>query len=135
MGGLRAYIAADADVAALTGTRVFAGEMPQQEADLQPRAAVVVSNAGGPPKNDWTQLLRWSIDVRAYSTTPYHARKLYLAVHNALELLHRRVIAPGPVLLHSASVSSGPLELRDPDTKWPFVYATYELLAATVVAA
>lgn len=131
---LRAFVAADAAVIVLAGTRVFAEELPKAEADLQPRSTVLIESAGGGSSRDFVRLSRTGIDVRTYGVTPFHAMKLHLAVHEALKHLERVVQTPGPVLLHSVVVLGGPLALRDPNASWPFVFRSYELLAAETAA-
>ena len=127
---LRAIVAADGDVAALTGTRVFAAELPDSEAPRMPRAAAVIAASGGPPDLGYAPLAHRRIDVRTYGETPLGAMQLHLAVHAALKSLRRR--SSQGVLVHSAALDAGPVAMREPEigAEWPFVFASYEVLAS-----
>jgi len=127
---LRALVAADADVVALAGTRVFAAELPDSEATVMPRAVAVIAASGGPPDAGYAPLARRRIDVRTYGKTPLGAMQLHLAVHAVLKNLRRTPSLT--VLLHSAALEAGPVALREPDTgaEWPFVFASYALLVS-----
>ena len=127
---LRAIVAADADVASLAGTRVFAAELPDTEAAQMPRAAAVLAASGGPPDNGYAPLAHRRVDVRTYGKTPLGAMKLHLALHAALKSL-RRTSSLG-VLVHSAALDAGPVAMREPEVgaEWPFVFASYEVLAS-----
>ena len=127
---LRAIVAADADVAALAGTRIFAAELPDSEAAQMPRAAAVIAASGGPPDTGYAPLTHRRIDLRTYGVTPLGAMKLHLAVHRLLKSM-RRTPSLG-VLVHSASLDAGPVAMREPEVgaEWPFVFASYEVLAS-----
>ena len=126
---LRAIVAADADVAGLAGTRVFAAELPDSEAAQMPRAAAVIAASGGPPDLGYAPLAHRRIDLRTYGVTPLGAMKLHLAVHAILK--SRRTASLG-VLIHSAALEAGPVALREPEVgaEWPFVFASYDVLTS-----
>lgn len=138
---IRLFLATDAAVAALvtdapSAARVYVGDLPGPEG--MPRAAVVISASGGPPSNDYVRLGRVSFDVRAYGKTGYHARRVHWACYEALKHLERLVVTVpsiGAILLHTVTPQTGPLELRDPDTSWPFAFSTYRVLASESLAA
>ena len=127
---LRALVAANADVAALAGTRVFAAELPDSEAAAMPRAAAVIAASGGPPDAGYAPLAHRRIDVRTYGKTPLGAMKLHLAVHAVLKNLRRTPSLS--VLLHSVALDAGPVAMREPEVgaEWPFVFASYAVLAS-----
>ena len=127
---LRELVAADADVAALAGTRVFAAELPDSEAAQMPRAAAVIAASGGPPDAGYAPLAHRRIDVRTYGKTPLGAMKLHLAVHAVLKSLRRTPSLT--VLVHSAALEAGPVAMREPEVgaEWPFVFASYAVLAS-----
>lgn len=139
---IRLYLATDAAVAALvtlapSAARVYVGDLPGPEG--MPRNAVVISGSGGPQSLDYVRLNRSTFDVRAYGSSGYHARRVHYAVYEALKHLQRRVVTVpgiGAVLIHTVvPATGGPLELRDPDTNWPFAFSTYRSLASEVLAA
>lgn len=138
---VRLYLATDAAVSALVTTapsaaRVYVGDLPGPEG--MPRRAVVVSAAGGPPSMDFVRLGRVNFDVRAYGESGYHARRVHFAVLEALKHLERVVVTVpgiGAILLHTIVPLTGPLELRDPDTSWPFAFSSYRVLASESLAA
>jgi hypothetical protein len=127
---LRAIVAADAEVASLAATRVFAAELPDTEAAQMPRAAAVLAASGGPPDAGYAPLAHRRVDLRTYGKTPLGAMKLHLAVHAVLKSL-RRTPSLG-VLVHSAALEAGPVALREPESgaEWPFVFASYDVLAS-----
>lgn len=127
---LRAIVAADVDVASLAATRVFAAELPDTEAAQMPRAAAVLAASGGPPDAGYAPLAHRRVDLRTYGKTPLGAMKLHLAVHAVLKSL-RRTPSLG-VLVHSAALEAGPVALREPESgaEWPFVFASYDVLAS-----
>lgn len=134
IAALVAYLRADPDTTSLTGGRIFGQELPETEAGPMPRACLVLTDAGGAPlgpgANDAVPVSVTRVDVRAYGATPQEAKAVSLAAHAALKGLRRAVV--GQALLHSATVAGGPNYLRDPDTAWPFVLSTYQVLAAEV---
>lgn len=141
LAAVRLVLSNDAAVAALTSTapaapRIYVAELPSPEG--MPRSAVVLVGSGGPRTTDTVRLGRVSFDVRAYGSTPYYARRVHWAVYEALKHLERVVVTVpgiGATLLHGVIVDSNVLELRDPDTNWPFAFSSYTVLAAEALAA
>lgn len=132
--GLVGYLAADAGVSALVGTRVFGGELPRSENGSMPRQAVVVQPAGGGIMGlAYQDYGDFRVDVSCYGATPLDAWALYLAVHSALKSLRREV--SHSALLHWARPSSKGLSGRDTDTDWPLVISSWQVFAAEVTAA
>lgn len=132
-----AFLAADADVAALVGTttirgalvaRVFGAAIPAEEAAQMPRPAIAVSAAGGVAVGGYVRLQRPRIDVKCYGRTHHEAMAVHLAAYAALRYLYRR--AQGAAFLHNAVLVGGPLELVDPHTDWPLVSSTWNVLAS-----
>lgn len=130
--GLTTFLKADVDVAALTEGRVFGEELPVNQTAAMPRKCIVVESSGGAGAfgrayQDYGDV---RVDVRYYGETPYEARKLQRAGYGALKHLRRSPHAG--VLLHWASRSGGPMNLRDPDADWSFSFESYQLLLAEV---
>ncbi len=124
---LRAHLLSDAGILALAGVRVYAGELPKADATLMPRYALVASLAGGGGPASDVPIMRVTIDVTCYGATGLQATTLYLAAREALRTLRRELVSES--LLHSAVELSGPLELRDPDTEWPFTFSSWRVVA------
>lgn len=146
LAALVAYLRTDAQIIALCGTRVFADELPSEEAALMPRAAIVVNDAGlgsgggalgmlnasNIPVNQTTK------DLRCYGATFEEARKVWGVAAGALKELGqvggRRVITladPGStrVMLYSATPGA-PATTREPEVDWPLTFGTFNLMAA-----
>jgi hypothetical protein len=112
---------------------IYAGGMPLDEAKLQPRAAVVISWAGGYPVRGHVPLGRPRFDVKAYGVNGLAAMTLSNAVHDALKNVDRRRVVAGlaqPTIVYGVDEEGGPTELRDADGDWPFILRTYIALYA-----
>lgn len=140
LSAVRAVLRADASVTAIVpSAQIYAGEMPQTESVAQPRAAVILSLAGGPADRGYSQLGRRRLDVRCYGATPFEAMKLGNQVYESLKAVERvRVTSATPLitptLIHGINVEAGPTPLRDADGDWPMVLTTFEIVAAEVAA-
>lgn len=135
LAALVAYLRADAGVAALAGQRVYALELPPEEAANMPRHAVVLSPSGGFVP-DYTHSLRLDsarVDVFSYGATPFEAMRLRRAVRAALRNLER--VKQGSVLIHWALPAGGFADERDPHVRWPRVFESFSVLAAEQAAA
>ena len=126
LAALIVYLKANAGVAALASTRIYGGELPQSEAEAQPRAAIVCHYTGGVPEND-VRIQRPRIDVTCYAATQMSASTLYLAVVEALKRMTRG--SRNDTLLHTALQVGGPILDRDPDTHWPFCWSSWTLVS------
>jgi len=138
LAGLIEFLLADSALYALAEQRVFGAEVPASEAGKMPRQAVVARFAGGgasaPGASDWTEHCNFRVDFFCYGETPIKAEEVRRAVHTAIKNLARYVTG-GDVLLHSATLSGGPIFLRDPDTDWPLVFESWLLYAAECAVA
>lgn len=125
---VRLYLAADAGVAGRVDTRVFGGELPRTENDSMPRAAVVVSRAGGGLLGTTTTLYGdVRLDVDCYGADPVEADGLYEDVERALKSLGGALY--DEVRLLWAKPSAGGVRGRDPDADWPMVISSWQVLA------
>jgi hypothetical protein len=125
---LKSHLLYDGGVSDLVGSRVFAGELPKNEADNMPRYTVVATLAGGGGPASDVPLMYVTVDVTCYGATGLQATTLYLAARQALRTLRRTTLSES--LLHSAVELAGPLELRDPDTHWPFTWSSWRIIAS-----
>lgn len=132
MGALRAFLLADAGIAALVGEDVYANEIPDVEAESMPRKLVLISSAGGAylsqANRSFLPIDARMKDVRCYGETPYEARRLWDEVNEALKNMRRHL--RGDCLLYSATKIGGPTSLREPNVEWPLTFASYQVLAA-----
>lgn len=130
--GLIAFLKSDEAVNALTGGRVYGDELPPKDTSSMPRKCIVIKPSGGAGTygRGYQDYGDGRFDVRSYGETPYQAGLVQLAARRALKHLRRSVHAG--VLLHWAKPSGGALPLRDPDTKWPFRFESFQVLAAEV---
>lgn len=131
MKALVDHLLADSALAAIVGTRVFGGELPAAQADLMPRQALVVSfsgNPGGPGSGDYTRLVEIRFDFLSYGETPFQADAVRRAAYDVMKAINRTVVSS--TLLHRAEHSGGPVNGRDRDTDWPFIFDSWNVLAA-----
>ena len=122
LAALVAYLKADSAVAALASARVYGAELAPAEATSMPRHAVVCYATGGQPEH-YVKLQAPRVDVMCYGPTPYEAKRLYLTVYDALKGAERE--EQTSALIHTALMNGGPLQNREPDTHWPFVWSSW----------
>jgi hypothetical protein len=141
LSALRVLLRADADVLAITTSadRIYAGAMPAAESGAQPRAAVVLSRAGGPADLGHMRIGRTRVDVKAYGATEFEAGRLSDEVHETFKALSRARVSGGApaitaTLLHGITLEAGPTDMRDADGDWPMTLRTYLVTAAEVAA-
>lgn len=128
IGGLVAFLKADAGVAALAGGRVHGGHIPDRDIEAMPRATVVLKGAGGGLLGRaYLRAGDRRVDVDCYGRTDREGEDLYLAVHEALKGLRPTTV--GNVQLKWAEPSSRGVNLRDPDTDWPLTASSWQVLA------
>lgn len=129
---LRLFLLADENVAAAISGRGFGGEVPPAEDKHMPRAAFLIRQAGGPQAigSGYAKFGDQRVDVNCYGATPKSANDLYRTVYPALKQLRRQVIAE--CFLHWAIKGGGPTPLRDPDTDWPYVFSSWQVLVGEV---
>lgn len=138
-----AYLRAHAGVAALAGTRVYATELPADQAAQMPRTAVLVNDAGlGSGGGAMGMMNRSNLpfgqstkDLRCYGATAFESRRLWNVVAGALKDLGQsaggyRVAIPtqGTVRLISATPAA-PAQMREPEVDWPVTFSTFNLAA------
>lgn len=126
------YLLRDAYVAELCGALVWGEDIPKEDlADGTPRKAVLVKStspgAGGIGDASNVELDAFGLDVWNFGRDFDEAGQVRRATRRALKDLARFSVED--TLLHSAIKLSGPTSLRDPDTRWPFVLETWQVLA------
>ena len=129
--GVIEILEADTPLTDLVSTRIFGAELPRAEVDSMKRKCVVVKysgSPGGPGSADYTRLFEFRVDVLSYGETPFEADKVRRAVYVVFKELSRK--AQSSTLFHRAVHSGGPIQVRDNDTDWPFVFDSFDVLAA-----
>ncbi len=129
------FLKADTPLAALVGTRVFGIELPIAEAALMPRTAVLLQPSGGSTlvEGSYVEHTAQRFDVFSYGETPFESEKVRRAVFDALKALQRSLNAG--VLIHWCDPAGGFANLRDPDTKWPINFQSFQAFYAETAAA
>lgn len=126
--GLRAFLLADLATNAVTGGRIFAGELPPIETASMPRPAIVIRASGG------VQLLGESfvehdtqrVDVFAFGATPAIAASVMRTAAFALRNLTRSVHAG--CLIHWVNSAGGSNAGREPVTEWPRQFQSFQVM-------
>ena len=125
---LRAFLLADSGVAAIAGTGVYGGELPEAQATTAPAPAVVIKPAGGIGRLKTMKTRAIRIDTVCYGLTLKDSWKLHLAVREALETLARPTGC-----VKSVEMASEAANARDSVKQWPTCYASYSVLTTTTV--
>lgn len=127
-GGLVAYLKTIPSVVLLTGGRIFAGELPEDETASMPRKALVIRASGG------VQLLgdttvehdTQRIDAFAFGETPREASRVMRAAALAFRRLQRSVHAG--CLIHWVNSAGGSISGREPTTEWPRQFQSFQAM-------
>lgn len=116
MSALRTYLLGDKAVTDLCGRSIYVLSLPAEEIGLGAHKCVVLLSSGGEVK-----LLRSTIEARVdivcFGETDFEAAAMERPVAEALKQLQREVSSG--VLLHNATVATGPFQAKDPETFWP----------------
>ena len=135
LGAVLAYLKADADVTAQVGTHVYGAELPGSVTldgnGMPPKSVVVQPSAGGfgQYSRTWVPMANERYDIRCYAPTPKAAMDVWRAVFPAMQLRLKKHVRGG-VLLFDATSTIGVSLLREPDTRWPFAFGSFNVLAA-----
>jgi hypothetical protein len=130
--GLVAFLKADVATNAVTGGRIFGGEMPEAETASMPRTAIVVKASGGLQLmgDSYVEHDTQRVDVFAFGKTPSAAGAVMRTAALALRQLRRSV--HGGVLLHWANSASGSIAGREPVTEWPRQFQSFQVMHGLV---
>lgn len=130
------WLVADPSIAEMTdaGDRVFGWELPITEAQHMPRAALVVSPAGGYTEGLPEVLDRVRLDFRSYGETHDVAMRLAVLARARMRALGRWTSSLG-LVLHAPTRAGGFIPLREQNGGWPLVLRSYfQPFDETVVA-
>lgn len=125
IGALQAILAADVEVAAIVGTRVFGLELPKGESASMPRQAVVLKMSGGDPDGSLNPVTDVTVDVFNYGGNMTEAETLYLTTHATLKAMGRQHASN--TMVYPALRVGGPFYLKDPDGDWPVVVESWSV--------
>jgi uncharacterized protein DUF3168 len=128
IGDIVTLLLADDAVTALVDERVFGAELPAEEAKEMPRAAVVVSPAGGPGRPGTVKYRRLRVDTTCFGVDLLESWQVHAAVREALETLAHRDGSLFSILMASEAANA-----RDQAKQWPTCYASYRVLTATAL--
>lgn len=129
---LRAILLADADVAALVGTRIYGERV--NEADIgqgpntQQAIELSLEPSGVGRRFNNLALQQVGVELRCYGPTPYEAREVWRHAHQCLKRAIRSTM--DDVIIHSINPDMGPVSIIDPDTEWPVVWELWSVIAA-----
>lgn len=136
LGAVVAYLRGESDIATEVGARVYGDALPASLSGQTVPKSIAVRMAGsGFDQFDRTFVPIGStlFEIRCYGPTALDAAQVYYAVQPAMRRLKRHY--EGDCLIHAATPVSKGTSLREPDTRWFFVRATYSVLAAEEAAA
>lgn len=148
MGSLRQLVLADAGIMAILAEsdgpgippspeRVFVNLIPQEliaSVDtFHPPKMIVLRQAGGVAKGDFTAIDLPTLDVLGYGEDYHEADRVRRAVWSRFTFLQRECV--DDVLFHDISPAGGPIPSVASDTSWPAVAQSYTLTADVVDAA
>lgn len=132
VGALVAFLTATPEVSAITGSRIYGGEVAKSDVATMPRSSVVVSPSGGLGVfgGGYQEYGDRRFDVDCYAATEGSSYALFLEVHHALKQMyaHNR----SGVRLHWARPAAGGNTSRDPRTDWPVTLSSWQVLASEI---
>ena len=131
IAALVVFFEADTAVNTLTEGRIYGAASRVTEADNQPRKMLVFRRMGGIPQG-YVDLSVPRVDFECYGETPFEAGTLWLAVQEALQNLSRDV--HNNTLLHLANQTAGPVDDRNLETHWPFVWSSWNVWVGEAAA-
>lgn len=133
-GPLVLELRSDSDVANLVGTRVRAGEPAPGDSKGAGEYLAFVLLLGAPAPYSRVPVSRSTYAVRCYGVTPQGATALWGAVVKAIHQSRARLKSNG-LGIYLSWIQDTADQLRDPDTKQPYVegslviYATAQAIA------
>ena len=119
---------AEADIAALSGARVYGDELPAAIVKSMPMGALVIRPSGGAPFQPRGKVNAEAqrFDLVCYGPTPFEADQLRRRASPFLRSIERRLV--GDLLIHWVQSAGGYLTGRDRDGQWPYAFASFQTL-------
>lgn len=119
--------------AEIVESRIHGAKIPAATVALMPTSCVVVARNGTPSRPGARDRVEWTaarLDVRCYGRTDYEAERLGISVHHGLRQFKGSTKLLGGCLVRSVVHTGGPQQIEDPQTGWPSIVYTYEILHA-----
>lgn len=113
--------------------RISGAKIPASTVELMPAACIVVQRNGSPSRPGARDRVEWTaarLDVICYGRTDYEAERLGISVHHGLRQFAGDRQEAGAILVRSIVHTGGPQQIEDPQTGWPSIIYTYEILHA-----
>jgi len=117
LSALRSYLLGQKEVTDLCGKSVYVLAIPPEEISLGAHKVVVLLASGGRLGAMRRTITEARVDIVCFGETDFDAMQTDMAVAEAVKQMNR--YHAGGVLLHNATVASGPYQARDPETFWP----------------
>jgi hypothetical protein len=114
---LRRFLLDDSEVDYFVEGRVYVEEMTPELVTEMPKAAIVLTTAGGADRNDFSEISTTRFDVWSYGSTRIEAAKVDRALWDALHKMNRETREE--TLLHSVVLAGGPTAEKEPAYGWP----------------
>jgi hypothetical protein len=121
----------------IVGDRVCGAKLSARVVGQMPTSAVVVKRNGittGIGSADTIEYTRARIDVFSYGRTDAEAERVALSVHHAVKQFPGSRLVGDGILVRSVTHTAGPIQIEDPETGWPTIIYTYEVLHADYLA-
>lgn len=132
IAAIRTYLSLNSDLSTLVDGRIFGVELPEGQAEGNPRKAVIINDGGNGIQDESYRSIAWTLkDVRCYGETVYESVRVYNAVKQILKQLTRTLVEPEdcePMFLYSAVPVTGRFTSREPDTNWPVSFGTFNIM-------
>jgi len=130
LAALVALLQADPAIAAITQGRVYAGELPAEQAAEMPRPALVLQPQPGAAAVTAQAALRTQrVDLVCWGKTPGAAFELHRVAAAYLRQLSRSVAAG--CLVHCIEDAGGFTAERDGNSGWPYSAQSFTALFST----
>lgn len=130
IGAIVAILKADSDVAALIGDNAHGGELPKELIKTTPVQSLLVQPSGGVSvaTGTFSESDSQRFDLYCYGRTVIEANALRSRCRRALSLVRRDVVSN--CLIHWIEQAGGFATGRDPDSKWPFAFQSFQVFHA-----
>lgn len=102
----------------ITSTRIFGGELPEDQIEDMPRAVVVLRYAGGFDVFRTHREQEPRLNILSYGDGYRQAGQVDGVVADALIAIVRLTV--GNTLIYSVGYSGGPRQMKEPDAGWPY---------------
>ncbi len=134
LAALRTYLAAQATLTTVLtdASYIFASPgLPDHIVSSMPCKAITYIQAGGMPHGFQTPLTSVRIEMRCYGGTHIEASEVERALASVLDKHNNEAI--GANCMFSASKVTEAQSIQEPETEWPCLWVTYNVIFNIVV--